>query len=120
MVAAVGIYGSSILFAWASNNNAPAGRRAIISAWTISFGIFGGIFGSFIYLEREGPAYNSGFGLLPAMSFSALVGTFSVRYSFKKENETREKLNQDEVRSQYSDKELLRMGDRSPLFKHTL
>lgn len=90
------------------------------SAWMISFGNLGGITGSFIYLDREAPAYSTGFAILVALSLAGLITTFAVWYSYRRENQARAKISEAEVRSQYSDAELLRMGDRSPLFKYTL
>lgn len=83
-------------------------------------GNLGGVTGSFMFLDREAPAYNTGFGLLVALSFSGLAGTFAVWYSYRGEKKARERINEGVVRSKYSDTELLRMGDRSPLFKYTL
>lgn len=91
-----------------------------MAGWLVSFGNLGGIIGSFIYMDHEAPAYTTGFGLLSAFAGSAMVAIFVLWCSFKRENVARSKLSEEDVRSKYSEKELLLKGDRSPLFKYTL
>lgn len=118
---ALGVYSSApILGAWAGNNSAPAGRRALVMAVLISIGNIGGIIGSFMYLESEGPVYNTGFGLGTALGVFGVVTALVLWLALKRENAKNEKVTLDEARARYSDAELLAMGNNSPLFRFVL
>lgn len=117
----MGVYGGPpLLLTWAMNNTAPAGRRAIVSAWLVMFGNISGIVGSFMFLDSEAPVYNTGFGLLAGFSLVGLIGACILWVSWRKENLKRGLMSEDQVRAQFGDKELLRMGDKSPFFRFTL
>lgn len=51
---------------------------------------------------------------------TGLLASLILWYTFSKENKKRDKVNIDEVRTMYSDEELLAMGNNSPLFKYTI
>ncbi|KAJ8110574.1 hypothetical protein OPT61_g6615 [Boeremia exigua] len=117
----IGIYpvqpaGSS----WAANNLAPSSRRAIGVAFNICVGNIGGVVGSYMYLESEKPKYNTGFGLSLAFGASGFIVAFLLEASYKWGNSKKAKLDEDEIRTKYTDKQLLELGDKSPLFKYTL
>jgi hypothetical protein len=117
----IGIYpiqpaGSS----WAANNLAPSSRRAIGVAFNICVGNVGGVVGSYMYLESEKPKYYTGFGLSLAFGATGFIVSFLLEMSYKWGNTKKAKLSEDEVRARYTDDELLRMGDKSPLFRYTL
>lgn len=86
----------------------------------ISIGNIGGIIGSFMYLESEAPVYNTGFGLGTALGVFGVVTAFVLWVALKKENAKNEKVTLDEARTQYSDEDLLKMGNNSPLFRFVL
>lgn len=117
----IGIYpiqpaGSS----WAANNLAPSNRRAIGVAFNICVGNIGGVVGSYMYLESEKPKYYTGFGLSLAFGATGFIISFLLELSYKWGNTKKAKLSEDEVRAKHTDEELLRMGDKSPLFRYTL
>lgn len=121
ILACMGIYpvqpaGSS----WAANNLAPASRRAIGVAFCICVGNIGGIIGSYMYLESEKPKYYTGFGLSLAFGASGLLCSQLLELSYKWGNKKKAKMSEDEVSALYSEDQLLKMGDKSPLFKYTL
>jgi MFS family permease len=105
---------------WTMNNLAPSNRRAIGSAFNICVGNIGGIIGSYMYLDREGPTYPTGFGLSLAFGGSALVAALILEFSFVYANKRNGMMSESEIRDKYSDEQLLEMGDKSPLFKYTL
>ncbi|KAJ6066430.1 hypothetical protein N7499_001393 [Penicillium canescens] len=105
---------------WTMNNLAPSNRRAIGSAFNICVGNIGGIIGSYMYLDREGPTYPTGFGLSLAFGGSALVAALILEVSFVYANKRNGMMTESEIRDTYSDEQLLDMGDKSPLFKYTL
>lgn len=121
IITCMGIYpiqpaGSS----WASNNLAPASRRAIGVAFNICVGNIGGIIGSYMYLDSEKPKYYTGFGLSLAFGGSGVIVALLLELSYKWENNRRDKMSEAEVRAKYTEEELMRMGDKSPLFRYTL
>jgi uncharacterized membrane protein YeaQ/YmgE (transglycosylase-associated protein family) len=105
---------------WAANNLAPSSRRAIGVAFNICIGNIGGIIGSYMYLDREAPQYWTGFSLSLAFGATGVIVALLLELSYKWGNVRKSKVNEDEIRAQYTEDELLRMGDKSPLFKYTL
>jgi sugar phosphate permease len=116
----IGIYpvqpaGSS----WAANNLAPSSRRAIGVAFNICVGNLGGIVGSYMYLDREAPTYQTGFGLSLAFGATGVIVSLILEMSYKVGNARKAKI-EEEARGKYTEDELLKLGDKSPLFKYTL
>jgi hypothetical protein len=93
-------------------------------ALLISVGNMGGIMGSNIYLAREAPKYHTGFGVSLAMCCVSIVSAIVLRTGVQRENKKKLKLlaekTEEEIKAQYTEQELLDMGDRSPFFKYTL
>ncbi|KAL8282862.1 hypothetical protein RB600_006038 [Gaeumannomyces tritici] len=117
----IGIYpiapaGSS----WAANNLAPASRRAIGVAFNIGVGNLGGIVGSYIYLDTEAPRYPTGFGLSLAFGCSGLLVALLLELSYKWGNKRKEAWTEADAHARYSEDELIKLGDKSPLFRYTL
>ncbi|KKO98342.1 inner membrane transport protein yfaV [Trichoderma harzianum] len=105
---------------WAANNLAPASRRAIGLAFCICMGNIGGIIGSFMYLDKEAPTYHTGFGLSLAFGASGVLAALLLELSYIWANKQKSKIPEEEVRAQFSEDELLKLGDKSLLFKYTL
>ncbi|KAF4468799.1 inner membrane transport yfaV [Fusarium albosuccineum] len=117
----IGIYpvqpaGSS----WAANNLAPSSRRAIGVAFNICVGNIGGIIGSYMYLDKEAPRYQTGFGLSLAFGASGVIVALLLELSYKWGNKRKAQFTEEDIRAQYSEEQLLKLGDKSPLFKYTL
>lgn len=93
-------------------------------ALLISVGNMGGIMGSNIYLAREAPKYRTGFSVSLAMCAMSVIMAFVLRQGFQRENARKAKVllekTEEEIKAQYTDQELLDMGDKSPFFKYTL
>ncbi|KAJ5129824.1 uncharacterized protein N7515_005863 [Penicillium bovifimosum] len=105
---------------WTLNNLAPSNRRAVGSAFNICVGNIGGIVGSYMYLDREAPAYPTGFGLSLAFGGTAFLAAVIVEVSWVYANRKNAAMTEMEIRETYTDDQLLEMGDKSPLFKYTL
>lgn len=107
-----------------ANNLAPSSKRAVGMAVLISFGNFGGIAGSNIYLASQAPRYPTGFGVGLGVSAAAIVMAFVLRRSYAAENRRRRALldeqGEDVIRAKYTEQELLELGDRSPFYLYTL
>lgn len=120
-VACAGIYpiqpsGTS----WAANNLAPSSRRAVGLAFVIALGNSGGIVGSYMFLNSEAPSYFTGYGLAIGFGITGLLMAFALEMSYILGNKAKEKQSQDQVRASYSEDDLLRMGNKSPLFRYTI
>jgi MFS family permease len=121
IVACMGIYPTYPATAsWAINNLAPSKRRAIGSAFNICLGNTGGIIGSYMYLDREAPTYQTGFGLSLAFGLSGLLVASVLEVSLVRANRRNTAMSEMEVREKYTDEQLLALGDRSPLFRYML
>ncbi|KAH7081123.1 major facilitator superfamily domain-containing protein [Paraphoma chrysanthemicola] len=120
-VACVGIY--PILpgcNAWTINNLAGPEKRAVGIATMICIGNLGGIVGSFIYQERESPKYPTGFGTSLSFAAAGMACAFTLEYLFWNINKKNAEKTEDEWRTIYTEAQLEKMGDRSPLFKYNL
>ena len=89
-------------------------------ALNIALGNCGGIVGSYIFLDSEAPGYVTGFSI--GLSFAAftLLSTCLLEFEYIRANKKRERMTEEEVRSLYSEDQLLKMGDKSPLFRYKL
>jgi hypothetical protein len=122
---AAGLYSPFIvLVCLIGNNLAPSSKRAVGMAILISFGNFGGIAGSNIFLASQAPRYPAGYGTGLAICIIAVGAALVLRFAYDRENKRRDELvagkSDDEIRSMYTDQELLDLGDRSPFFRYTL
>ncbi|KAJ4359015.1 hypothetical protein N0V95_002551 [Ascochyta clinopodiicola] len=120
-VACIGVY--PILpgcNAWTINNLAGPEKRAIGIATMICIGNMGGIVGSFIYQEKESPKYPTGFGTSLSFAAAGMVCAFTLEWLFWRINKKNGEKTEEEWRAFYSEAQLEKMGDRSPLFKYHL
>ena len=86
----------------------------------ICMGNMGGIIGSFIYLERESPKYPTGFGTSLSFAAAGIMAALTLEFLFWNINNKNATKSEEEWRAIYSEDELEKMGDRSPLFKYSL
>ena len=105
---------------WTVNNLAGPMKRAQGVAFMAGFGNVGGIIGSNIYLENEKPKYPTGFGTSFGVACLGIVSCLALEAGYYFINKKRDLLTEEEVREKYSEEDLARMGDRSPLFRYTL
>lgn len=120
-VACIGVY--PILpgcNAWTINNLAGPEKRAIGIATMICIGNLGGIVGSFIYQEKESPKYPTGFGTSLSFAAAGTVCAFTLEWLFWHINKKNGEKTEEEWRAIYTEAQLEKMGDRSPLFKYNL
>lgn len=116
-----GVYaGVSTLVAWVSNNLAPTWKRSVGIATCIMIGNMGGIVGTNIYIAKEAPNYWTGYGISLAFLLNAIVCTFVLRHVWKKINDRRDAMTEEEIFATYTEQELLELGDRSPLYRYVL
>jgi hypothetical protein len=93
-------------------------------ALLISLGNWGGICGSNIYIASEAPKYPAGFGTSLAICVAAMLMAAVLRRAYANENKKRDELMRHktdaEIRAQYTEQELLDLGDRSPFYRYTI
>lgn len=106
--------------AWISGNLAGPSKKAMGIALNICMGNLGGIVGSYMFLEAEAPGYPTGFGTGLTVVASAVFSSMFLEYSYWRLNKKRAAMDRATILSTYSEEELSRMGDASPLFKYTL
>lgn len=89
-------------------------------AYMICLGNTGGIVGSYIFMEDESPRYPTGFGASLGFAAAGVGGCIVLELAYKTTNTRREAMTEQEIRSKYTEEELIELGDRSPLFRYTL
>ncbi|OAA68741.1 Major Facilitator Superfamily protein [Niveomyces insectorum RCEF 264] len=106
------------------NNLAPSSKRAVGLAILISVGNLGGICGSNIFIAGQAPRYPAGYGTCLGICVAATVATYVLRVAYARENKRRDavmaSMSEEELRAQFTDQELLDLGDRSVYFRYTL
>lgn len=108
------------VYAWNVANLAGPAKRAIGIGYLVCMGNAGGLIGSYIYIAKEAPQYPTGFGSSFAFVAAGIIACFTLEYCLWSVNKKNAMTSEDEWRTRYSDEELERMGDRSPLYKYAL
>ncbi|RYP54402.1 hypothetical protein DL768_000819 [Monosporascus sp. mg162] len=106
--------------AWNVANSPDPGKRAISIGFLVCVGNIGGLIGSYIYLEEEAPEYPTGYGTSFGFASAGIMAVIVLELLLLRRNKQKAQLSEDEIRQQYSDEELDRMGEKSPLFKYAL
>ncbi|KAK5728217.1 hypothetical protein LTR17_012122 [Elasticomyces elasticus] len=106
--------------AWNVSNCAGPTKRAISIAYLICMGNVGGLVGSYIYKESEAPRYPTGYGVSLAFAAAGIVAAGVLEALLIRSNKRNARRTEEEVKAQYTDSQLYKMGDRSPLYKYQL
>ncbi|KAI0191642.1 major facilitator superfamily transporter [Astrocystis sublimbata] len=106
--------------AWNIANSAPAGKRAVSIAYLVAAGNVGGLIGSYIYIAEERPRYPTGYGTSLGFTVAGLLAVLALEAVLVAANRRNAKLTEVDVRQKYSDEQLEKLGDRSPLFRYAL
>lgn len=106
--------------AWNVANCPSSTKRAISIAFLVCVGNIGGLIGSYIYLDEEAPEYPTGYGTSFGFAAAGIVAVVSLELALKRLNRKKEQMSEAEIREKYTDEELDKMGERSPLFKYAL
>lgn len=105
---------------WTLNNLAGPTKRAVGVAFMIAMGNCGGVIGSLIFMGRESPRYQTGWGTSLGFICAGIGSTATLETVYKLINKKRDKVSREEVEAMYSPERLEEMGDRSPLFRYSL
>lgn len=106
--------------AWTINNLAGAEKRAMGIAFMIAMGNCGGIPGSYIFIDSESPKYPTGFGSSLSFAAAGLVAALLLEFFYWSHNKKYEDMTEEEAIAKHGEEKLLRMGNKSPLFKYAL
>ncbi|KAH8901167.1 putative MFS nicotinic acid transporter Tna1 [Thozetella sp. PMI_491] len=118
-IAACGIYpGIPGLLALSSNNYAPHSKRAVGMAIQIGFGTMGGAAAANFYFAKDAPRYRLGHSLVLAFVALGLLTTVLYYVLCRRINSRRDR--NPEAAQQYSQQELIDLGDRAPTFRYIL
>lgn len=100
-----GLYPPVITMAsWLGNNIAPTWKRSVGIALGISLANAGGIVGSNIFIAEQAPRYPLGYRFCFGCVVVAILATLVLRYAYKKANDRRDKLSEDEIRIRYTER----------------
>jgi MFS family permease len=105
---------------WGSNNSAGAAKRSVGMAFILSFSSVGGIIASYIFIESEAPGYPTGFGVSITAVVTGLAAVCFLDWNYSRINKKRERMTMEEISEKYSEDQLAKLGNRSPLFRYTL
>ncbi|KAH7030577.1 major facilitator superfamily domain-containing protein [Microdochium trichocladiopsis] len=105
---------------WTINNLAGPAKRAMGIAFMICIGNVGGIIGSFIFRDSEAPTYPTGWGTCLGFVCMGMFAASALEAGYLRINRKRDQLSEEEVRARFTDEQLEKMGDRSPLFRYSL
>ncbi|GJC78668.1 putative transporter [Colletotrichum liriopes] len=106
--------------AWNVANTPSPTKRAISIGFLVCVGNIGGLIGSYIYLDKEAPRYPTGFGTSFGFASAGIVAAITLEILLQRLNKKKALMNEEEVRQRYTDEELDRMGEKSPLFKYAI
>lgn len=118
-LATTGIYPvAPAVNAWTVNNLAGPMKRAVGIAFMLTMSNAGGIIGSYIFVDSEKPKYPTGFGSSLAFSTASLVSAILLSWVYRYKNKQKAKQSEAEIRDKFSEEELEKLGDKSPLFRY--
>lgn len=106
--------------AWNLSNLPHPTKRALGIGYMTCIGNMGGIAGSYIFIDSQAPTYPVGFGSSLAFASAGIIACSILEFGLWTLNLQKRELSEEDVRSKYTDAELDRMGESSPLFKYTL
>lgn len=106
--------------AWNVANTPDPAKRSISIGLLVCLGNVGGLIGSYIYLDKEKPTYPTGYGTSLAFAGAGMIAATTLEIMLKRVNKKRAQMSEEEIRSRYTDDELNRLGEKSPLFKYNL
>ncbi|KAF7555164.1 hypothetical protein G7Z17_g2366 [Cylindrodendrum hubeiense] len=106
--------------AWNVANTPDPAKRSINIGLLVCIGNIGGLIGSYIYLDSEAPRYPTGYGTSLAFGLAGIVAATLLEFLLKRDNAKKARMTDVEIRERYTEEELQRMGEKSPLFKYAL
>lgn len=106
--------------AWNVANSAGAAKRAISIGYLVCAGNIGGVIGSYIYKDNEAPKYPTGYGTSLAFASIGIIAMLVLEFALWTTNKKNANLTEADIRQRFSDEDLRKLGDRSPLYRYAL
>ncbi|CAK7202151.1 hypothetical protein SEUCBS139899_004871 [Sporothrix eucalyptigena] len=106
--------------AWNVANTPNPAKRSVNIGVLIAVGNIGGLIGSYIYLAEQKPRYPVGYGTSLGFAAAGIAASTLLELLLKLGNKKKASMTEDEIHAKYSDEQLERMGEKSPLFKYAL
>ncbi|KAF4958769.1 hypothetical protein FGADI_2113 [Fusarium gaditjirri] len=102
--------------AWNIDNNLNPTKRAISIGFVTCAGTIGGIYGSYIYIDKEKPKYTTGYGASLGFAVAGILAAVTLETALIMINKKRSKISEADVRSKYTEEELeIMAGDNGDL-----
>ncbi|KAF2266364.1 major facilitator superfamily transporter [Lojkania enalia] len=122
--AAAGIYPNvSQTVAWNGNNIGGSTKRSVGIAMQVGFGNLGGVLSGFTYLNKDGPDYTQGHGIvISLLSMSTFLCVF-MRWWCVRENQRRDASDRANMASGWRTEDMVaeaRKGDKAGFFRYTI
>ena len=105
---------------WSSDNLAGPAKRAMGLGFMIMMGNLSGFGGSYIFINSESPRYPTAYGISLGLLCAAIITSLSLEFLYWTINKRNAALSAEEIAEMYTEEELEKMGDRSPLFRYQL
>lgn len=96
---------------WVGNNLAPSWKRAIGIATLMTWGSLGGAVGSNIFLQRQAPRYQLGYGFSFGILIAGMLATVVLRFCLNSINKKRDAMSEEQIRAEYTDGKFLSCYD---------
>lgn len=106
-----------IVVCWANMNTGGHHRRAVVSAWQVSFGNIGGIIAVFAFLPKDTPRYIPGYSICLAFTILSIIACLTYGAGCYFANKSRQRQALDVGLTAYEKTEL---GDLSPDYRYLL
>ncbi|KAH8078634.1 MFS general substrate transporter [Filobasidium floriforme] len=103
--------------AWTASNF-PEPHKHVAFGFQLAFGAFGGLTGSFIYLSKESPLFDTGYIVSLVVASIATVCCIVLKIGYDRANKQRDALSKEAIEEQWSEKDIAAAGDRSPYFRY--
>lgn len=103
---------------WTSNNSVRAAKRSVALAYVLALASIGSIFASYIFIDSEAPRYPTGFGVSMAAAIAGVISVVFLDFYHKRVNK-RDQMSIEEISEKYSEEDLAKFGNHSPLFRYT-
>ncbi|ODV65149.1 MFS general substrate transporter [Hyphopichia burtonii NRRL Y-1933] len=120
-VVALGVYPSlPSVVVWFSNNVSGTYKRAVAIGFQIGIGNFSGAYSSNIYRGKDSPRYLLGHGMEIMFISLGLVAMLINVIGYSISNSMKKRRLESGYYDEYTDQELIEMGDKSPYFIYRL
>lgn len=73
-----------------------------------------------MFLQKEAPLYTTGYSTSIALVLLGMIAATANEITLMRCNRARAQVSEEDIRTQFTQEELDKQGDKSPLYKYTL